>query len=605
MEQLENSSPSPENGGYNATDALLRAMTQELDNLRQNLIAQLNQDLERLQSDKARLLQDINELQVERQQQVDQQQQLARQLAQGLAAQLQEHLIQRINQMAVDTSRQPENNLGGPNIPSTSNPSEYNENIYRLIGSLDSTLRTTFNNLQQDLNSYQSSFSQQLAQMHSLEQQGEAILEALVNRLAEEAQTALPPQDRVSSVRSSDESFPLVFDTHSAESNYSNDIDNGQPPLPTQVEPVSQQPTTLLPVEPPAPSAPPVATPSPKKQVSQVQLGFILVLLSTVALSVHNVLVGIIGNTSNLFGRFPVGGFIKLGLGNSLLILWMRMIVVVPLMAIAAIFLYPPVWRDISKFFKLRDRRPIFNVVGSGFFLFCSQVLIYIAIAQIGPGVAVTILFMYPILTVPLAWVFFKDRPTQLRIVVMIVVLLGVLLVSLPKIIPSGGAGAASISGLGVTTAVISGICFAFYLIFMQLGFQKLHPVPVSLVQFSTIFVLTSLSLMLPLPESVAVEVIPSKWSGLLAGTLLLGALTLAGYLLNNYGVRFLGAARASIIASSGPALTAILAVLIIPGPRSYLQFIQIIGIILVTLGVGGLSFERLVGQTKAAKAAK
>jgi drug/metabolite transporter (DMT)-like permease len=79
-----------------------------------------------------------------------------------------------------------------------------------------------------------------------------------------------------------------------------------------------------------------------------------------------------------------------------------------------------------------------------------------------------------------------------------------------------------------------------------------------------------------------------------------LGVLTLAGYLLNNFGVRFLGAARASIIASSGPVLTAVLAFLIIPSAQNALQPISILGIVLVTLGVFALSFERLLVQNKA-----
>jgi drug/metabolite transporter (DMT)-like permease len=295
-----------------------------------------------------------------------------------------------------------------------------------------------------------------------------------------------------------------------------------------------------------------------------------------------------------------LGGFIKLGLGNSLLILWFRMMVVLPLMALLAIVLYPNVWRDIKKFLLDPDRRGLMTVVGSGFFLFLSQVLIYIAIPQIGPGVAVTILFMYPIITVPLAWLFFGDRPTFLRVGVMCAISLGVILAAWPKIFPAVNSGVASISGVGVGTAAASGIAFAFYLIFMQLGFQKLHPVPVSLVQFTTIFVLASVSLMLPLPENLAVQVIPDKRLGLIISGVVLGVLTLAGYLLNNFGVRFLGAARASIIASSGPVLTAVLAFLIIPSAQNALQPISILGIVLVTLGVFALSFERLLVQNKA-----
>jgi len=62
-----------------------------------------------------------------------------------------------------------------------------------------------------------------------------------------------------------------------------------------------------------------------------------------------------------------------------------------------------------------------------------------------------------------------------------------------------------------------------------------------------------------------------------------------------------MGAARASIIASSGPVMTALLAFLLIQSP---LQPVQVIGILLVTGGVTALSFERMKAQP-AAKASK
>lgn len=555
MGQLDNLPDNPSNGTPQSTEPIQRAMIQDIEKLGQNFIAQLNQDLDRLQADKMRLQQEIDGLQQQRQQQLAQQQQLAAQMAQVLASQLQEQLMQQMNQMP-DTSHLHLNNSGGGDRLSTSQANEYNENAQKLLNSLDSTMRMTLKTLQQDLSTYQSSLAQQLSRMHSLEQQGEAILEALVKRLGQQIQAG------------------------------------GAAPAPSPVTPPTQnKPSASL-------------TRPEKKQAPPAQLGFILVLLSTVALSIHNVIVGIIGYPNKIFGVVPLGGFIKLVLGNSLLILWLRMIVVLPLLALLAMFLYPPVWKDIRRFFKSKDTRAILNVVGSGFFLFLSQVLIYIAIAQIGPGVAVTILFMYPIITVPLAWLLFKDRPSALRWGVMAAVITGVVLVSLPKILAAAPTAATN-PVVGVSMAAVSGIAFALYLIFMQLGFQKLHPVPVSLVQFSTIFVLTSFSLMLPLPEGFGVQVVQDKWPGFLLGAVILGVLTLAGYLLNNLGVRYMGPARASIVASSGPALTAILAFWITPSPQSSLQFVQWAGIVIVTVAVGALSFEKMVGAAKSAKPAK
>jgi drug/metabolite transporter (DMT)-like permease len=330
-------------------------------------------------------------------------------------------------------------------------------------------------------------------------------------------------------------------------------------------------------------------------QIPVTQFGLVLILVSTLALSIHNVIVRIIiGTPIQVFGTLSLGGFIQPSLGNSLLILWMRMLVVIPMMVTVAGWLYPPVWGDVKRLLLDSDRRPLYNIICSGTFLFLSQVLIYIAIGQIGPGVAVTILFMYPLVTVPLAWWLFGDRPTQLRLGVMVTILLGVIFTAMPSLSKSG-----AVSSGGVIAAVLAGVAFAFYLVLMQLGFKKLHPVPVSLVQFVTIFFLSSLSLSLPLQLGVFVS--PEKRLSFWLGGIVLGTLTLVGYLANNFGVRQMGAAKASIVASSGPAITALLAVAILSFP---LAGEQIVGICLVTIGVTALSFERMrgIGRAKSAK---
>jgi drug/metabolite transporter (DMT)-like permease len=318
------------------------------------------------------------------------------------------------------------------------------------------------------------------------------------------------------------------------------------------------------------------------KNMSQLRAGFFLVLISTIALSIHNVVVRIIGSPSIFLGVFKLGGYLQLGYGNSLLILWYRMFFVLMLMLPIANFLYPSLWTDLKSCFERKQNRTLLTVIGSGAFLFLSQILIYVAIGIVGPSVAVTIFFMYPILTVPMAWLLFKDRPTPLRWLVMAVISLGVILTALPSL------QKAAISGGGITAAIASGVAFALYLILTQFGFKKLHPVPGSLVQFFTIFILSSVILLIADPQQLGVQV--SNWPGFAIGGIILSVLTLIGYLANNFGVRFMGAARASIIASSGPVLTALLAFLLIQSP---LRPEQGVGILLVTAGVTALSLEK------------
>jgi drug/metabolite transporter (DMT)-like permease len=177
----------------------------------------------------------------------------------------------------------------------------------------------------------------------------------------------------------------------------------------------------------------------------------------------------------------------------------------------------------------------------------------------------------------------------------MLVILFGVILVAIPSLAKTG-----VVLGGGVVIATLSGIAFALYLIFMQLGFKKLHPVPVSVVQFLTILFLTSLSLALPI--QLGVSVVADKRAGFLIGSLVLGALTLVGYLANNFGVRYMGAGQASIVASSGPVITALLAAIMI---QTQLHQVQVLGILLVTIGVTALSFERMKKMATAPKPTK
>jgi hypothetical protein len=136
-------------------EAKLSAMTLELDNLRQSLILQLSQDVKRLQKEKYQLIEYIEKLQEKRHQHFIQQQKLIEQITPNLAKQLQPMLRDHLSEIAISQKK------------AALSASEYQENAYRLIASLDSSLRATLRTLQQDLNSYENSLSEQLRQMYN------------------------------------------------------------------------------------------------------------------------------------------------------------------------------------------------------------------------------------------------------------------------------------------------------------------------------------------------------------------------------------------------------------------------------------------------------
>ncbi|WP_413163047.1 EamA family transporter [Capilliphycus salinus ALCB114379] len=568
----DNQPPPSRSGETRSSEAILSSLIEQVESFHQRFRQELSGDIERLQKDKNRLIENIEQLQNQyenlqnqhqqavSERQFAQQQVWLKQLAQVLASNLQRELVARINRLR-SSSEEPllTTDPSGLQLPSSL---QSDLSATELEAVLDTSLNDTFRELQQELSSYQSDLSQRLSHMQSLEQQVEMLLETVVSRLKDQIdRTAIPNGENTPSGTSQ----PVV-------------------------EPVRPQPTAMEGSKKPTPSS---------RGGSPVQLGLFLALMSAVALSLFNVCLKILlqgPQPRQVFGLFEIEGIISPGIGNSLLILLLRMIVVMALMPVVATFLYPAVWSDMKRFIQSRDTPLILTVIGSGFFLFLSQVCIYIAIGEIPTGIAITIFFIYPIVTVLASWGLFGDRPTLIRVIAMVVILGGGILC-----LPNFFGGAAGNTQVGIIAAISAGVAFAGYVLLTQIAAGKLHPIPFSLVNFASIFVFCCVSLMI-LPDNLGMDVDLGVWQGLIIGGVVLGVLTLCSYLLNNFAIRSAGAALASIIGTSGPALTALFAFFII---GEALTLKQIGGMALVILGVGAMSVERLMASNKKADSSK
>jgi len=565
-----------------SAEEVLHSVIQELDALHQNVKGQLNQDITRLQSEKNHLIDDIEDLRDQyrklQSQQVDslsgryiQQQQLwLKQLAQVLAHNLQDLLVQRFNELSANSGHSLSSPIPSGEFPIPMPPSNYDERASELLAALDDRIDRSFQMLEQDLSSYESELSLRLNNMQTLERQGEELLQNLVNRIREELE--------------SEEAY--LDNPFDAQDSYAEESTNSVRP---QVLPpiAGAQPQQVV---------PPTA---PAKAGSQVQAGLVLALSSAVVLSLFNICLRILIKSRNprvIFGLFEVPGVVTPGFGNSLLILLMRLIVVMALMPILATFLYPSVWKDIRRLFQSGDRALWSKVLGSAFFLFLSQILIYLAIGNIPAGIAITIFFIYPIVTVLGSWILFGARPSTIGFLAMFGITIGLILAGLPSFAaPATGGGNVEV---GVAAALGAGIMFAGYVLLTQMAAGKLHPIPFSLVNFAAIFVFSSLSLWVPLSQNFAPKIDQNVWPGLIIGGVVLGVLTLFSYLLNNFAIRFAGAALASVIGTLGPALTGLFGFLII---NEKLQPVTILGMAVVTLSVAAMSVERIVTPQKKA----
>ncbi|GAX43590.1 hypothetical protein NIES4075_46050 [Tolypothrix sp. NIES-4075] len=328
-----------------------------------------------------------------------------------------------------------------------------------------------------------------------------------------------------------------------------------------------------------------------------MQMGLLLILFSTVLSSLYNVAIKAIFQPNSLIlGAFEVEQLISPTLGNSLLILMLRMMVVVPLMLVLAPMMHQRVWQDLHSLAgsvrgnpsptKADTRRVLILSVVSGCFLFLSQLLIYLAIGQVPTGMAIALFFIYPMISGLLSWFLFRDQPTLFRISAIAVIFIGELLM----LGGSAGAGIGN-SSFGSMSAIASGVSFAIYVILTRICAAKLHPVTFTLINFATMLCLCFIGLMLPLPTSSSLIVDPNHLLELILSAFILGVMTLASYVLNNVGISKVSATRAAIFGASVPVLTVIFAGLII---QETLSIVQALGVLLITFGAAAFSLERI-----------
>lgn len=601
MGPLDNLPQDPGSQDPRELQRLLMSMTREIRDIQNTLLVQLNQDVTRLHAEKDRLRQDISELQRQEKQlqarqiqgfnrqQLAQQQLWSKQLAQVLASNLQDELSQRFKELAAPTERPSIRGAGSSPSLSQGVASNQGDNAYRLLASFDQTLNTTFKTLQQELSSYQSSISQQLSRMHSLQQQGEVILETLVERLIsqlqEDAGSVISDVDKLLGDSPQGATWRHRFPEQTTP----------QSVAPTASRPEAPQPTGVVQQPAPQPAAKdaPAPTPAQTQEQKNFVTGIVLILLSSLIISIQNIVTRVILSVQPVLFLGEMGGIIGPSAGNSLLILAMRMIFVVPGMLIVGSLLYPNTWRDIRQLGNPEKRGSVWIVILSGVSLFLSQFFIYFALGNVATGVAISIFFVFPTVTILLAWLIFGSRPSFILGLATITIYIGCFL-TVPAAAFQSRAG--SNIWLGAGTALLSGVTFAGYVILTQLSAKnlKLHPAPYSVINFSVILVLATVAMFF-FPSNVPEQ----NWLALWVGALILAATTLTGYALNNFGIPMIGAAFASVISASGPALTSLLAVGII---SESLTLNQWLGVGLVTLWVIGISVDNMSRQKPAPK---
>ncbi len=572
-----------------AYEQTLAGVTKDLSDLRANILGKLSREILILQAQKNALTDDIHRLQSQRKelevltvaqqgmnQQELQRQQWIEQLAQSITYHLKNDVIATNSQTLTDHS----------------------ENFEQLMLNLDSAIRTTFQSLQRDVGTYQRDLDDQMQRMYTQRQQGELMLSALVERIDEYLRRSSDNRHGGGNMGDNSPTAPSNFTGGSNFAGANGNIPtrpssniNGnysQIQIPTfnggnnsQSRPYDQNDTRPYVgdrTEPLTTSEPSPSESQTTKRLNDWWLGFVLVLGASVVLSFQNILVRVIFFKSSILGFFSFGGLIQPTVANSFMLLLLRMAFATPIMWIVAKFIFRvDVLRDFQQLLTPSRRLLFWRVAFSALLQFCSFAFIYVALGILKPGLAVTLFFIFPTVTVLLAWLLFGDRPSNERWFVIALIYVGIMLTY-------NIFGVTKPDTWGVVAAMLSGISFAGYIITSQACFKQLNPVSFTAINFSIILLLCFGTLPFTL-SSISLN------SSLVFMCFLIALTTLGGYLLTSFGTKLMGAAQASIVSASGPVFTTFLAFTIL---GNKLDTIQLFGVFLVTIGVGLLSLQNM-----------
>lgn len=606
------------------TENALRVLTSELQNLQRNLLESLQADVSQLQSEKARLHDDIRRLRQERDALIGEQHALVRQLGQVLANHISSKLESSLETLFTVAMERIDARV--PSVAPTPPPEiDVEGTLQPILQSFHQAIATTLTQIQADLDDYHSAFSQQLGQMQDEQTRGQAILSELVNRLRSELTTTSPPIHRVD-IGGNDDDAPHVEFEETGIPPF-NQFESGDEVLESSTseyiperEVVANEVTPLTPSElfsRPSPSAtdenlPPQNSPMyvprvegepshPPTPPPKSQSGLMLVGLSAIFSALYHVAIKAVFNPrSQILGAFTLEQLMTPTLGNCLLILTLRMLVVVPLLLVLAPMMHIRVWHDLQVLFDSfkspsQRRYPEANVnkrivilsVVSGGFLFVSQALIYFAISQMPVGVSIALFFAYPIASGLLSWLLLQERFSRFRVTAIATICLGNLLV-LTNLNTVASPGNITLGGLA---AVFAGISFAINILFSRICATRVHAISYNLINFSTMLLLALASWLVSLPLTGGIQSNGTKLLEIVLSAFILGVLSVCGYILNYFGIRKLGPTAGAIAGATVPVLTVFFAGILI---QEQLTLVQILGVLIVTLGVAGFSLEKI-----------
>jgi drug/metabolite transporter (DMT)-like permease len=217
----------------------------------------------------------------------------------------------------------------------------------------------------------------------------------------------------------------------------------------------------------------------------------------------------------------------------------------------------------------------------AGLLFAADLILWHHAIAAVGAGLA-TVLGNVQVVLVPLAaWAFLDERPERRTLAAVPVALIGVVLIS--GVVGAGAYG--SNPALGVVYGVLTAVMYSAFLLVLRAGNRDLRR------PAGPLFYATLSAAVVTLPAGWALDELQLEPSWPEHGWLVLLALTsqVLGWLFISYALPRVPAALTSVVLTLQPALSVVLAVILLDEEPSSVQLVGVLvilgGVLLATAG--------------------
>ncbi|NLJ78724.1 MAG: EamA family transporter [Tissierellia bacterium] len=252
--------------------------------------------------------------------------------------------------------------------------------------------------------------------------------------------------------------------------------------------------------------------------------------------------------SATIFGILPLMSKIIYSQGcNSISLVFYRFLFVLPV-------LYILIYRNPNETLKI-DRGDLKKIIWVSLLGHtATSLLLFTSYNYIPSGMATTIHFTYPVFVILGCMIFFREKPSTIKMASVLLCFLGIILFY------DGNGG---IDPIGIILAFASGITYAFYTVYIdKSGLSKMYT-------YKLIFYLCLVSAIIVLvfgivTRSFIINIKPVGWMVIIALSLLAG---LGGVGLYQVGIKTIGPQDTAILSTFEPITSIIVSILVLKEP--------------------------------------